>query len=109
MAHMREVGKVEALYIAPIAKGPIQQRTEVMALAGRGIEDDCYSRGEGSFSEGEIGNRQVSLVSSLFFPSSGFGYEGSRRNIVTANIELMALIGKEFQIGAAVMRGVEYC
>ena len=41
------------------------------------------------------------LINSVFFQSSGFEYVESRRNIVTQGVELMWLIGREFQIGKA--------
>ena len=44
------------------------------------------------------------------FLKSGFEYVDSRRNIVTSDIDLMWLIGREFQIGNSVrMRGLKYC
>ncbi len=101
-------GEVVAIFISSAAGDPMQQIEEVEAIAGRGLEGDRYAKGEGSFNQ-VIGKRQVTLINSLFFPGSGFDYIDCRRNIVTAGVELMWLIGKEFQIGAAKMRGVKYC
>ena len=45
----------------------------------------------------------------IFFEESGFSFEDSRRNIFLRGVELMWLIGREFQIGTARFRGVKYC
>lgn len=102
-------GSVLALCIAPTAGAPMQLVEEVLAIAGQGLAGDRYCTGEGSFSKGVEGRRQVTLINGIFFPNSGFEYEDSRRNIVTFGVELMWLIGREFQVGQAVLRGVKYC
>ena len=48
-------------------------------------------------------------MNSIFFRNSGFTYEESRRNIFVQGVELMWLIGREFQIGKARFRGIKYC
>ncbi len=45
----------------------------------------------------------------MFIEGSGFTPEETRRNIVTRDVELMWLIGREFQIGEARFRGLKYC
>ncbi len=82
---------------------------EVEAIAGSGLKGDRYSTAEGSFNKGKQGNRQVTLINGMFFEKSGFDYIDSRRNIVTLGVELMWLIGREFQVGTAYFRGVKYC
>jgi MOSC domain-containing protein YiiM len=51
----------------------------------------------------------VTLINSNFFQGSDFEYAESRRNLVTQGVELMWLIGREFQIGKARFRGQYYC
>lgn len=102
-------GKVVAICISPVAGQPMQPIEEVEAIAGAGLKGDRYATGEGSFNRGRQGSRQVTLVNARFFEGSGFDYLDSRRNIVTSDIELMWLIGREFQIGTARFRGVKYC
>ena len=51
----------------------------------------------------------MTLINSIFFQDSGFEYAESRRNIVTHGVELMWLIGREFQLGKARFRGQYYC
>lgn len=102
-------GTVIAIYISPVAGGSMKQVPEVEAIAGQGLKGDRYAMGEGSYNKGSLGKRQATLINAVFFEGSGFEYRDSRRNIVTTGIELMWLIGKEFQIGTARFRGVKYC
>jgi hypothetical protein len=101
-------GKVVAIFICPVAGGQMQSVSEVEAIAGAGLKGDRYATGQGSFSRGIRGNRQVTLINGMFFNGSGFDYIDSRRNIVTMDVELMWLIGREFQVGAATFRGLKY-
>ncbi len=100
---------VVAICIAPEAGAPMRQVHSVMAISGAGLEGDRYSRGQGSFNKGEVGRRQVTFMNSIFFPASGFDYVDSRRNIIVYGVELMWLIGREFQVGDAKFRGLKYC
>lgn len=102
-------GTVLGIYIATTAGAPIQGIDTVWAFLGQGLEGDRYRHALGSFNREAPGTRQVTLINGLFFKDSGFEYHESRRNIVTLGVELMDLIGKEFEIGGARMRGVKYC
>jgi hypothetical protein len=102
-------GNVVAIFVTPIAGDKMEQVDIVEAIAGAGLAGDRYSTGEGSFNRKQLGKRQVTLINSIFFKNSGFQYIESRRNIVTQGVELMWLIGREFQIGKARFRGQNYC
>ena len=102
-------GTVVSLCIGPVAGGSMQLVEEVEAIAGQGLKGDRYATGEGSFNKGKQGNRQVTLMNAIFFDGSGFEFKDSRRNIFVQGVELMWLIGREFQIGTAHFRGVKYC
>lgn len=102
-------GSVLSICVAPSAGAPMQSVEEVEAIAGAGLEGDRYAKGEGSFNKDKAGNRQVTLINGIFFPGSGFEYVDARRNIVTDDVELMWLIGREFRIGKAKFRGIKYC
>lgn len=101
-------GVVVAICIGPAAGEPMLQVDAVKAIAGAGLQGDRYASGEGSFNKGRQGSRQVTLINGLFFESSGFEYIDSRRNLVTKGVELMWLIGREFKVGGARMRGIKY-
>ncbi|MEK7610455.1 MAG: MOSC domain-containing protein [Patescibacteria group bacterium] len=102
-------GTVKAICIGAVAGGPMEETPEAEAVAGQGLKGDRYSTGEGSFNKGQPGNRQVTLMNSIFFEGSGFEFRDSRRNIFVEGVELMWLIGREFQIGTARFYGVKYC
>ena len=102
-------GSVSALFIAPTAGAPMQEVEMILALEGQGLNGDRYASGSGSWNKGAQGTRQVTLINGMLFPKAGFTWADTRRNIVTNDVELMYLIGKEFQIGTARMRGIKYC
>lgn len=102
-------GTVIAICISPRKREPMQSVPEVMALERKGLSGDRYAEGDGSYNQGSQGKRQVTLINGLFVQGSGFEYHETRRNIATIGVELMDLIGKEFRIGEATLRGVKYC
>ena len=102
-------GRVAAIFICSAAGEPMQEVKEVWAITSQGLEGDRYATGDGSFNRGKPGKRQVTLINARFFEGSGFELAESRRNIVTRDVELMSLIGNDFQIGTAWFRGVKYC
>lgn len=102
-------GHVVAIFISPVAGEPMRPVETVEAIAGWGLRGDRYALGKGSYNKERPGKRQVTLINALFFAGSGFEYAESRRNIVTLEVELMDLIGREFEIGQARFRGVKYC
>ena len=102
-------GVVRAICIGGAAGEPMQEVPEVMAIAGQGLRGDRYATGDGSFNRGKQGSRQVTLMNAIFFDDSDFEFKDSRRNLFVEGVELMWLIGREFQVGAARLRGVKYC
>ena len=102
-------GNVVAIFVCPKAGDPMQSVEDAVALAGSGLAGDRYSIGYGSFNKGRKGKRQVTLINAIFFEGSSFTYAESRRNIVVEGVELNWLVGREFKIGAARLRGVKYC
>src|SRR5262245_54383326 len=102
-------GTVVAICMAARKGEPMVSVEEAMAVVGEGLRGDRYARGEGSWNAGQPGSRQVTLINALFVQGSGFEYAETRRNLATLGVELMELIGQEFVVGDAVMRGVKYC
>ena len=98
------------IFLHTSVKGaPMQQVSEVKAIAGYGLEGDSYCTGLGSFNKGKPGHRQVTLINAMFFRGSDFTYAQSRRNLIVRDVELMDLIGKKFRIGTAIFLGERYC
>lgn len=102
-------GVVKAICICPVAGEAMQEVSEVEAIASQGLVGDRYATGEGSFNRDQQGSRQVTFMNAIFFEGSGFEFKDSRRNIFVEGVELMWLIGREFQVGSARFRGVKYC
>ena len=110
------MGSVIALYIS-LDKGlPMQQVSEVNARAGAGLEGDRYASRKGAYSNVRtVTVRHVSLIETEAIDAANaeasldFSPAETRRNILTRDIDLNALVGKEFSVGLVRMRGVELC
>ncbi len=102
---------VVSIFICPVRRERMRWVQNVQAIAGAGLEGDRYASNAGSFNRTpeQAGKRQVTLINERFFHRSSYTPVESRRNILVRNVELMWLIGREFQVGAARFRGVKYC
>ena len=112
------MASVVGLFVSPAIGQPMQTRMSVQALAGRGLEGDRYELGQGSFSNlPRRGARHVSLIAREAMEASNeelvrrglipFEPKETRRNIVVEGIDVYALLGHEFRIGAVRLRGSE--
>ncbi|HEX8299288.1 MAG TPA: MOSC domain-containing protein [Rubricoccaceae bacterium] len=107
--------RLAQIYVAPAAGALVVSVASAEALAGRGLAGDRYARGEGSFSRWPGKGRALTLISAeaLAEAEALFGVAMShgehRRNLVVAGVDLRDLLGGEFRIGAAVLRGVRVC
>ena len=82
----------------------------VRALAGKGLEGDRHVSGRGTFPSGPPGSALTMIeaeVCETFDPP--LEPSQHRRNIVTRGIDLNALVGHEFTIGAVRCRGMRLC
>lgn len=109
-------GTVAAVYVAPSAAAEPAAVTEAQLVAGRGIEGDRYFSGDGTFSpETMDADHQLTLIEAeridAFNAAQGtaLAHGAFRRNVVTRGIDLNALVGVEFRIGTARVRGVRLC
>jgi MOSC domain-containing protein YiiM len=106
---------VDAIYVTPDRGLDLQPVGEVMAIAGVGLEGDRYQLGRGSFSRWPGDGRAASLIAAeaieAILAETGLDLSNgrSRRDIVTRGVDLAALNGKKFRIGAAVFRGTRLC
>ena len=85
-------------------------------VPGRGIVGDRYHDGVGEFSPAEQDpDHELTLIEiehvERFVTESGVPLEPGdlRRNVVTRGVDLNALVGREFALGAARLRGVRLC
>ena len=84
----------------------------VKAIPGRGLENDRYfsKKDEGNKNEQEltlIESEKIMDFNKKF--STNFDNVEFRRNIITQNISLNELVGREFYVGRVKVRGINLC
>lgn len=109
-------GTVAAICVAAEAAAPVQALPEARVVAGRGLEGDRYYRGEGTFSaavpgpDGEITLIESEVVEAIAREQGiALDPKDARRNIVTQGVPLNHLVGREFRVGEAALRGIRLC
>jgi MOSC domain-containing protein YiiM len=106
-------GKVVEINISPEEERLPEPVERVRAVAGRGLEGDRYFYdGEGMQPERD---RELTLIAleALDALADEHGIEltaaESRRQVATRGIDLNALEGKRFRVGAIACEGIELC
>ena len=108
---MPSAGVIHAIYISPVAGGPMRPVESVRAVPGRGLEGDRYFLGVGSFSRWPGEGRAVTLIEQEVIDAVArehgvdLSAGRSRRNLVTQGVTLADLNGRKFRIGTALLRG----
>jgi len=108
-------GRVVSISIASAAAAGMQTVDAAKAVAGKGLEGDRYFSGEGTFSSEPGQGRHVTLVECEAVDAlnaklgSTFAPGEMRRNIATRGIALNHLVGRDFRVGEALLRGVRLC
>ena len=92
-------GTVAALLLAGAKEAPLAAVEEAVAVAGRGLAGDRYHAGAGTFS-GRGRGYELTLVQAEVLDELGLPWPDARRNVVTRGVELNALVGRRFRIGA---------
>lgn len=114
-ATRRADGVVAGIFVTARSAAPMQSLAEVTAIQGRGLEGDRYFMRSGTFSREAAPRRQVTLIEIEAVEAAqrdyGLALEGAdtRRNILTRGVALNHLVGKEFDIGDATLRGLKLC
>jgi hypothetical protein len=109
-------GSVVSIHTGARAGQPLSSRHEVLLVPGRGIVGDRYFSGEGRFSPAtQDPDHEVTLVEleqvAHLNAAAGLALQPGdlRRNVVTAGVALNDLVGAEFTLGEAVLRGIRLC
>ena len=110
-------GKIVNLLISKSVESSMLNVNQIVLEVGKGIFGDRYYNQEGTFSnKGKIEpDRDVTLIEIEKINQLNEEHnlnltaEDFRRNIVVSNCDLKALVGKEFQIGEVVLKGIRLC
>lgn len=107
-------GKVESIYIAAAARGPMQAVAEAVAIPGEGLAGDRYALKLGTFYKPEPDYELTLIeVEAIEAIQREYGVEldagDARRNLVTRGVALNHLVDKEFTIGDVRIRGIRLC
>ena len=103
------MGKVVEIGITNIKGNQIQNANKVEALKGKGLQNDR------KYSENNQKKRQVTLIEieniNHFNNISNTNIHpvDFRRNIITENVRLNELVGKEFFVGNIKLKGHDLC
>ena len=109
-------GRLLAIAICAESKLPMQAVEAVEARAGQGLVGDRYSLGTGVGQNGRVKPEQaVTLIELEAIEAAAHEYSlpiahlDTRRNLLTQGVPLNHLVGREFTVGSAVLRGLELC
>jgi MOSC domain-containing protein YiiM len=106
---------VVSIHVAATGEGQMQPVERVEAVAGKGLIGDRYFLGAGTYSKEPRPDRQVTLIESEALEALARDYKvelepgASRRNITTRGVALNHLVGREFSVGPARLRGIKLC
>ncbi|HEX9444799.1 MAG TPA: MOSC domain-containing protein [Candidatus Binatia bacterium] len=112
---MNPQGTIVSIHIVASAGAPPKEVAAVRAVAGKGLEGDRYCNGAGTYSKPHSPSREATLIEieALEALERDYGIAiapgQGRRNLVTRGVALNHLVGREFTIGAARLRGIELC
>ncbi len=107
-------GRVASIHIAPGAADEMLTVEQLRAVAAKGLEGDRYFLGLGSFWKPKP-DYEVTLIEieALEALERDYGVvlapAETRRNIVTRGVALNHLVGREFKVGEAMLRGLRLC
>lgn len=108
-------GTVVSIHIAGTAEAPMHAVSRIRAVEYRGLEGDRYYEKTGTYSRKPGPDREITLIEleAIEALRRDYGIEiepgDARRNIVTRGIALNHLVGREFSVGEAVLRGIRLC
>ena len=107
-------GTVESIHIASTAQGPTEALAQVVAIPGAGLEGDRYALKLGTFYK-PAPDHELTLIEAEAIEALRRDYQvelaagDARRNIVTRDVPLNHLVGREFAIGEVRIRGIRLC
>jgi MOSC domain-containing protein YiiM len=108
-------GTVTGVFLADAGGRPMRSVTQAEAVPGQGLLGDRYQSGLGEWSYDARLCNDVTLIATEVL--AAIVAEGGpelrdglhRRNVETAGIDLMSLVGRRFRVGAVELRGDRAC
>jgi MOSC domain-containing protein YiiM len=108
-------GNVVSIHIAPQARESLAAVEQARAVPGKGLEGDRYFLSSGTYSDRPGPDREVTLIESESLDALKRDYKveispgDARREIVTRDIALNHLVGRDFRVGEVRLRGIRLC
>ena len=110
-----EAGSVLEIWLADASAAPMRRVPSVEAIAGAGLAGDRYALGGGTWAQYPDLEKQLTLIDAadVAAVAAEVGVPltpgDTRRNLVTAGVDLPALVGRWFAVGDALLFGVKRC
>jgi MOSC domain-containing protein YiiM len=107
-------GRVDSIHIAPTAKAPTMAIEQVEAIPSAGLVGDRYFLKQGTFFKPEP-EHELTLIEAEAIEAALREYKVSlapgeaRRNVVTRDVPLNHLVGRDFLIGEVRVHGIRLC
>ncbi|HZZ78032.1 MAG TPA: MOSC domain-containing protein [Gemmataceae bacterium] len=108
-------GQLAGIFVSAKKGADLQSIDSVEAIAGRGLVGDRYFAKEGTFSDKDGPDREVTLIEEEALAGLAREYEitllpaQARRNLLTRGVPLNHLVGQTFRVGDVVLRGLRLC
>lgn len=106
---------VREIFIGELHDESLKAVPQVRAVAGKGLEGDRHFQNPDKPSRKRGPDREVTLIEAEALEALQRDYDvtlapaETRRNIVTAGVALNHLVGREFSVGAVMLRGIRLC
>jgi MOSC domain-containing protein YiiM len=108
-------GVLTGIWLTPEAAAPMRRVTSGRLVAGRGLAGDRYALGGGTWAQYPDLEKQLTLIDAadVAAVAAEVGVPltpgDTRRNLVTAGVDLPALVGRWFAVGDALLFGMKRC
>jgi MOSC domain-containing protein YiiM len=107
------VGRVVEVNISPVDEQVLEPADRVAAVAGRGLRGDRNYLIEGEPQAGR--EEDLTLIATEALDALAAEHDvvlsaaESRRNVATSGVDLNALVGRRFRVGAVECEGIQLC